>query len=68
MVLKECHEGDKDDLSDAESEKMYAPQHILRYIRLTSCHAKLGCLDVEPCDVHTGNSMKSLLIGLALSY
>lgn len=56
MVLKECHEGDKDDFSDAESEKMYAPQHILRYIRLTSCHAKLRCLDVEPCDVLTGTA------------
>lgn len=56
MVLKEGHEGDKDDFSDAESEKMYAPQHILRYIRLTSCHAKLRCLDVEPCDVLTGTA------------
>ena len=29
MTLKECHERDKDDLSDAENGKVYAPQHVL---------------------------------------
>lgn len=29
MTLKECHERDKDDLSDAETGKVYAPQHVL---------------------------------------
>lgn len=28
MTLKECHERDKDDLSDAENGKVYAPQHV----------------------------------------